>query len=408
MTVLLWLLGLLFFLLVLAVSIGLHESGHMLTAKMFKLDVPKFFVGFGKTLWSFKTKKTEYGFKIFPIGGFVQIQDHSVKEPDLSELKQELENPELTPERKKEIEKEIKKKNDSFIAQRGLLSNVAPWKRIIIYAAGPVVNLVLGVVIIYGVLMGFNSLVINNVVRDVNACSEVGSYQSCEAEKAGIQKGDRILAVDGVRFKESDSFSHALVGKESVTLIIERDGKEIEIISNVFDNYLGVNLTPEFRKLTFAESTDTIGQVFQESIISIAKLPEKMPGVVDQTFTGGERDPEAPSSIVHAGKNYGDTAADIEIPPVNKIQILLTYSGILNLSLGLINLLPLGILDGGRILFAVIDQFKIWGSKITRRKYKPLGEWEITVISTVGTVAIFMFMGMLILSDVVNIFRGQI
>lgn len=406
--VLLWLLGLLFFLLVLAISIGLHESGHMLTAKMFKLDVPKFFVGFGKTLWSFKTKKTEYGFKVFPIGGFVEIQDKSVKEPDLSELNQELENPELTPERKKEIEKEIKKKNDSFIVQRGLLSNVAPWKRIIVYAAGPAVNLVLGIAIIYGVLMGFNSLVINNTVDKVNICSEVGPYQSCEAEKAGIQEGDKILAVDGVRFDETDDFSPALVGKESVSLIVERDGKEIEITSNLFGNYLGVNLTPELRPLTFAESTETIGQVLEESVIAIAKLPEKMPAVVDQTFTGGERDPEAPSSIVHAGKNYGDTAADLEIPPVNKLQILLTYSGILNVSLAIINLIPIGMLDGFKALIAVIDQFKIWGSKIVRKKYKPLGEWEITVMATVGTVAIFLFMGMLILSDVVNIFRGQI
>lgn len=409
MTILLWILGLLFFLVVLAVSIGLHESGHMVVAKAFKLSVPKFFIGFGKTLWSYKTKKTHYGIKMLPLGGFVTIQDNSIEKPDLTELEQKLENPEISDKEKKDIQKEIKKKTNSYIAQSGLLSNVAPWKRILIYLAGPAVNLVLGIVIIYGVLLGFNSLVINNTVEEVNACSEVGQYQSCEAEKAGIQAGDKILAVDGVRYDAIDDFAPALQGKESVDLIVERDGKEIEITSGVFNNYLGVNLTPEYRSLTIGEATDTIINVMEQSVISIAKLPEKMPAVAEQTFTGGERDPEAPSSVVHAGKNYGDTAANIEIPPVNKLQILLTYSGILNLSLGLINLIPiLTLLDGGKITIAVIDQFKIWFSKISRRKYKPLGEWEITVMTAVSAVFVFMFMGMLILSDVVNIFRGQI
>ena len=408
MTVLLWVLGLLFFLVVLMVSVILHELGHYSFAKLFKLNVPKFSMGFGKEVIGFDKWGTRFSLRPIFLGGFVQINDPEVKKPDLTELEQKLENPDLSNKEKKDIQKEIKKKNNAYIAQSGLLSNVAPWKRILIYLAGPAVNLVLGIAIIYGVLLGFNSLVITNVVEEVNSCEKISQYQSCEAEKAGIQVGDKIVEIDGVKYGNIDDFSPALQGKETVDVVVERNGERIAITSGVSDNYLGVNLTPEYRQLTFSESTDTIIEVMQQSLISIAKLPEKMPAVVEQTFTGGERDPEAPSSVVHAGKNYGDTAANIEIPPVNKIQILLTYSGILNLSLGLINLLPLGILDGGRILFAVIDQFKIWGSKITRRKYKPLGEWEITVISTVGTVAIFMFMGMLILSDVVNIFRGQI
>lgn len=408
-TVLLWLLGLLIFLVVLVVSVGLHEAGHMYFGKKFGLKVPKFFVGFGPTLWSFKTKKTEYGIKAVPLGGFVTIEDPKVEEPDTTELEQKIADETISEKERKEHKKKLKKIKDSYILQKGLLSNVEPWKRIIIYAAGPAVNLVLGIGILYTVLMAFDSFVVNNTVQSVNQCSEITASESCEGAKSGIQAGDQIVAIDGERVKPTEDVSPFVKGKEEIDLTVVRDGEEIQIHTGLKNNLIGVNLTPEVRPLNFAEATDTMIGVVDSSIQSLIKLPEKMPAVAKQTFVGGERDPEAPSSVVHAGKTYGDTAADVEIPTASKFQLLVTYSGLLNLSLGIINLIPvLTLLDGGKITIAVIDQFKIWFSKIFRRKYKPLGEFAVTAMTLVSVAIVVGFMGLLMLSDIVNIFRGQL
>src|SRR5699024_12856447 len=71
---LLWGLGVLIFLTIVAVSIGLHEAGHMIVARKLGLKVPRFFIGFGPTLFSKKFKNAEYGIKALPIGGFVEIR----------------------------------------------------------------------------------------------------------------------------------------------------------------------------------------------------------------------------------------------------------------------------------------------------------------------------------------------
>jgi len=408
MTVLLFILGILLFLLMLMTSVALHEGGHMAVAKIFKLNVPKFFIGFGKTLWSFKTDKTEYGIKMLPLGGFVQIEDKNVAKPDVSDLENKVNDETLSDEERKKAKKELKKRMENYTAEKGLLSHVEPWKRILVYLAGPAVNIVLGTALIYGVLMGFNTMVVNNTVETVNSCSTISEGQSCEAEKAGLQPGDTITAIDGNAVKMTENLSPYLVGKDEVSLTIQRGSEEINVESGVVNGFLGINLTPEIRSLTFAESTDTIQEVFVQNLIALSELPAKIPAVAEQTFVGGERDPEAPSSLVYAGKSYGDTSADMELPAKSKIQILLTYSALINLALGLLNLVFVLPLDGGRILIAIIDQFKIWFARIFRKEYRPVGVWEVTAMTATTGLMIFALMGLLMVSDVVNIIRGQI
>lgn len=409
MTVLLFCLGLLFFLVVLMISVILHEFGHYAVAKKFGLNVPKFSMGFGKPLFSFTRWGTKFSLAPIFLGGFVQIDDPNVEKPEVSDLEKRAEDETLTEEERKKSQKELKKRMESYKAQKGLLSYVTPWKRILIYLAGPAVNLVLGIGILYGVLMGFNTMVVNNIVETVNSCSTVSEIDSCEAEKAGILPGDKVVAVNGEKVRLTEDLSTHLRGIDEVNVTVVRDGKEIELTTGIKNGFLGVNLTPEIRPLTFVESTETMQNVFTQSLISISELPAKMPAVAEQTFTGGERDPEAPSSLVHAGKTYGDTSSDMELPAKTKIQLLLQYSGLLNISLAILNLVPfLVMLDGGKVAIAVVDQFKIWFARLFRKEYKPLGEFEITAMAMVSLVFIVGFMGMLMLSDVVNIIRGQI
>lgn len=371
-----WALGLIAFLIVLAISVGLHEGGHMVVAKFFKLEVPRFFVGFGPTIWSKKTAKTEYGLKAIPLGGFVQIEDRT----------QDVDAPE-----------------------RSLLSHVSPWKRILVFAAGPAVNVVLGVVILAVALMATPVQTPTTTVKSTNACVVAANptevTPACAASEVGILAGDKLIKIDGNEVKENADLSRLLKDKETVTVAVDRNGSIETFTVTLKNSKMGINLTsaPVYRN--FEQATSTIGKIFVLNAESIANLPSKLPGVVESIF-GAPRDEEAPSSIIHIGKTYGDVSADTTTTTPDKFQTLLLYSGLFNLGLGLINLLPIPPLDGGRIMIALADAVKIAFSKVFRRKYNPVSNQTVAVLITVSGVAVFGFMALLMLSDIVSISRG--
>lgn len=369
-----WALGLIAFLIVLAISIGLHEGGHMVVAKLFKLDVPRFFVGFGPTLWSIKSKKTEYGIKAIPLGGFVQIEDPS-REKD-------------TPE-------------------RALLSYVAPWKRILVFLAGPAVNIVLGSALLAVALMTTPIQMPTTVVKSTNACAAdaPADAPACSASQVGILAGDKLTKIDGNEIKQNSDLQKFLKGKEKVTVEVDRNGSAQTFAVPLKNSKMGINLTTVPVYKNFSETMSTIGTLISMNAHAVANVPSKLPAVVESIF-GAQRDPEAPSSIVSVGKAYGDVSADTTTTTPDKFQTLLLYSGMFNLGLGLINLLPVPPLDGGRVMIALFDTVKIAWSKVFRKKYNPVSNQTVAVLITVSGVAVFGFMALLMLSDVVQITRG--
>lgn len=369
-----WALGLIAFLIVLAVSVGLHEGGHMGVAKLLKLDVPRFFVGFGPTVWSKKTAKTEYGIKALPLGGFVQIEDPT---------------------------------QEDGAPEKSLLSHVAPWKRILVFLAGPAVNIVLGVGILILTLTMIPVQSPTTQVRSTNICTaeDDASTPSCSASQAGILVGDKVINIDGNEVKVNADLGRLLKDKESVTVQVDRAGTIETFTFPLKNSKMGINLTTEPVYRNFEQASSTIGSIFVLNIEAIVDMPSKLPGVVESIF-GAPRDPEAPSSIISVGKTYGDVSADTTTTTPDKFQTLLLYSGLFNLGLGLINLLPIPPLDGGRIMIALADTVKIAFSKVFRRKYNPVSNQTVAVLIAVSGVAVFGFMALLMLSDIVQISRG--
>lgn len=433
LTIIAWTVGLLAFMVVLMVSIGLHEAGHMAVAKAFKLRVPKFFIGFGPTLWSKKTEHTNYGFKLIPLGGFVEIEDGRVLKTDkqvvlenqvrevetkISDIKLSLKDKTLTEDSKaafnadlKKLDEELKNLNkeyiplyDAYLHERGLLSKISPWKRIFVFIAGPAVNVALGFIILVGVLMSYPSLHVGTSVEAVNSCSNLEAGETCGAAQAGLMEGDKIVAIDGNPVEVVADISPNLDGKDSVTMTVERNGVQETFQVAVVEGMIGINLNTFERSLTFPESMTTLGTVMVANVEAISKLPSKLPAIVSNIL-GSPKDPEAPSSIVSIGKTYGDTSAS-SLPTGDKVQMLLTYSGLLNIGLGLINLAPFLPLDGGRIAIALMDSIKILFSKLTRRAYNPVGVETVKALTLVMVIPVITFMGLLIVSDVLNISRG--
>lgn len=377
-----WILGLLGFILVLAVSIGLHEAGHMGVAKWFKLDVPKFFVGFGPTVWSKKTDKTEYGIKAIPLGGFVMIEDN---------------------------------KRDKNDIETQMLSHVPPYKRVLVFLAGPLVNIVLGTSILLVVLMGYPTQYVTNTIKTVNTCEQVtaGEASACGAETAGLLKDDEILSINGHVIAESDAITEIIADLKTADLEILRNGETIAL-SNVpiTNGKIGINLVIGDRYIGFGEAFSTMGDLFVLNVEALAKLPSKVPAIVEG-IAGKEVKEDIPASVVAVGKTYGDVTASKEITIDNKFKTLLTYSGLLNIGLGFINLLPIMPLDGGRMLIAGIDQLRIWFSKFTKLfkrqwKYTPVSIKMVSNMTLVTATAIFGYMGLIIVSDIMQIIRGSI
>jgi len=139
-TVLLFILGVAIFVLALAVSVGLHELGHMIPAKLFGVKVTQYFVGFGRTLWSTKRGETEYGVKALPLGGYVKLVGMLPPEPgaDPHELRQTntgMFTQLISDARSAELEHIAPGDEDR------LFYRLPSWKKIVVMAGGPTVNL---------------------------------------------------------------------------------------------------------------------------------------------------------------------------------------------------------------------------------------------------------------------------
>jgi len=365
---LLFALGVITFLVILLISVGLHEGGHMVAAKKLGVKVPEFFVGFGSKVWSFKRKGTEYGFRWIPAGGYVRLVDESIEEG----------NP-----------------------QRELLSNIAPWRRQIIYVAGPLVNIILGFAILFATILIYPYNQPIPAVKSVNSCSS--SEVACGAKTVGIEPGDTVVSIDGKSIKESTDLAPQLKGKESVAMEIRRDGKIIDFPKvPVADNRFGVGLQLESIYRSPGEAAGLTMQLVGKSGEAVLQIPSKIPGLFATVFAGAERDPEAPGSVVGAGKTYGDVAATNKIDFSDKVRTFLLIAGGLNMSLGFLNLLPFPPLDGGRMLFAFIDSCRKFTAKIRKKVYTPTPYKWIRIATVIPAMVLFGVMALLIAADIVS------
>lgn len=374
----LFIAGVLLFVLVLVITVGIHEAGHMTAAKLLKLDVPQYSIGFGPKLFTKKTKNTAYHLRAIPLGGFVLINDNRYPEKSY---------------------------------ERESLSRVAPWKRQIVFAAGPAVNLIVGTIVLLGVLMATPYQESANYVGELHECnSEFG----CGALEAGLQEGDEIIQIDGQAVNSFEDLA-IVKGDRPVleTLVVERDGKEVTLNNLAMHYnedteayYMGIEATKDAYR-SVGDAWTFVAYSFKQNIIGLIHMPEKAPAVIANIATG-DKDAEDPASVVAAGKTYGDVAADKEIDYADKAFTFIYWSALFNIGIGLINLAPSLPLDGGRMWIAFCDSFKMRWAKIRKVEYNPVSQQMFTAMSMVSAIIVFGFMALIIMSDVSAIFAGNI
>ena len=370
-------LALLFFALIMA-SIALHEIGHLVPAKIFGVKVTQYFVGFGRTIWSRKRGETEYGFKMFPLGGYVRLVGMYPPEKQsdkpkgwltrLADRARSYEYEEITP------------------ADDGRLFHQKPvWQKVIVMLGGPAMNLLLAFLIFLGINLfqgtwqsTLNVTVVNDCVipagRTPATCQD-GDPQT-PAKQAGVMVGDKVVAFNGHRVSSWDELTDLIRANRdgAATLTVERGGRTMElptvntIIQSVPDRldpaskveagFLGVSPSRELVRGGVIETAGQMWNITRMSLVALASFPVRVWNVGVGLATGAERDINSPISVVGASRVAGEIAVADTVPIQDRAASWLSLLGSVNLFVALLNLVPLLPLDGGHIAGALYEALR--------------------------------------------------
>ncbi|MDO5533077.1 MAG: M50 family metallopeptidase [Propionibacteriaceae bacterium] len=378
--------GLLFFALLMA-SVALHEIGHLLPAKLFGVRVPQYFVGFGRTLWSTRRGETEYGIKLFPLGGFVRLLGMypparpGARQTWLQRFADDARSYEwddITP---------------TDVSAGRLFFQKRTHQKLIIMAGGITMNLLLAFLLFWGVSALHGNWREQPVVRGIQQCiiAEQRDDTTCRptdeptpAAAAGLVAGDRIVSFNGtpiVDYPQLTGLIRANLDRPA-TLVVERDGARVTLptvptrIAGVRDTldpakvvpagWLGVLPTVEKVHGGPVSVLKDMGTMTVQSVVALVQFPVKVWHVVVGMVTGQPRDVYGPISIVGASALAGEAAVQ-EAPIADRAALFASLLGSINLFLALFNLVPLPPLDGGHIMGALWEWVRRTAARLTGR-----------------------------------------
>jgi regulator of sigma E protease len=313
---------LLSFIIVLGILIFFHEFGHFLIARLFGVGVEKFSLGFGPRLIGKKIGRTDYRISAIPLGGYVKMVG---EEPDAEVSPQDL--------------------SVSFTHKHVL-------KRMCIVAAGPIFNILLAVIIFFSIFWVSGAMILKPSVGEVR--------EGSPALAAGLKAGDLITAIDGVTVSNWENMTEIIGASKGKTLeiTVRRAGTD-----KVF------RVTPEL-----VPAKNLFGEDIQRYIIGISasgdvytrelNLFQALTESLKQTYTIVEL------MVIIIGKLItGDISADTIGGPIMiakmagdqakaGISNLIFFIALISVNLAIINLVPIPILDGGHLLFFLIELVK--------------------------------------------------
>ncbi|OGC03423.1 RIP metalloprotease RseP [candidate division WOR-1 bacterium RIFOXYA12_FULL_43_27] len=333
-----------------------HELGHFYFARRAGIRVHEFGFGFGPRLFAVKRGDTVFSLNLVPILAFVRIAgadtEGSTDEDDRN-----------TPENEKFYGKSIK---DRFLSM----------------VAGPVANLLVAFIVL--------TLVFAFVGVPKNITNEIGAItKKSAAEAAGLKIGDKVISIDGKKYASMDKIIekiHKSSGKE-LTLGIERDGKEIFIkAAPQYNKRLKVGLIGFAPKPSYERVNPLMAiyygghQVVMMSVMTVSVLLMLFTGKVSLADLAG------PVGIAQITGQYAQSG----------MLSLLHFLALLNVNIGILNLLPLPALDGGRIVFLAIEAVR--KKAIDPALENKIHQW--------GLILLLGLMAVVTLNDLVRIFRS--
>ncbi len=344
-------------LLVFGFLIFIHEFGHFITARIFKVSINEFSIGMGPTLLSYKSKKTDiqYSVRILPIGGYVAMvgEDEDSDDPNAFNKK-------------------------------------PAWQRFIITAAGATVNIVAGFLatIILVCMIDIGSTTVGGFLTESDF-AEIENIEYVESsESQGLREGDTIVAVGGVRVEIYDELSYEIMrqGHEPVDITVIRGGEELVLEDIRFPTLTEQDQTfgyPDVRVYRVEKNFgNTFGLAFKKAALIMRSCWESIYDLVT-----GRYSISAVSGPVGISSAIGE-AVSAGFASVLNITILIS------INLGFMNLLPIPALDGGRLLTILIEM-------ISRRKVPAKVE---AAINGVGLILLLGLSFLIMIKDVIQLF----
>ncbi len=356
-----FIIGVFVFIVLICISISLHEFGHFFFAKKFNAYISEYMVGFGKVLVSKKKDETTYGIKAILLGGYVKIL--GMFAPGKADRKIYDKKGRITLAEQARIAslEELPKDHTHRAFYRLSVS-----KKIIVLIAGPMMNLflcILSVVVAVNIIgIKQPSTVVDNVHKCIVTNSKNTDSNNCEnkspAYLAGIKSGDKILSVDNHLVKSWSDLSNSIArSKAKVTEIeVERKGKKLRFNLSpmkVGTSYkIGVSPRFETQRLDLLHSGEVIADMAKQTFQIVMRLPLAVYETGKDWYEGNKRSPNSVTSIIGVAKLSGDIAK-VDVPFNEKVVANLMLFASLNMALFIFNLLPFTPLDGGHILTCV-------------------------------------------------------
>ena len=350
---------LILFIIIFGVVVIAHEFGHFLLAKANGIHVVEFAVGMGPSLLSFKKKGTKYSLKLFPIGGACMFEG----EDGL-------------------LTKEGEESQGSFL-------NAGVWGRISTVVAGPIFNFILA--FFFALIMVSMTGVV--AIRDpiVTQVVEDGG-----AEAAGLQDGDRILSINGEKiclYKEISLYMQASYSGGDLEVVYEHDGNRYTTtLTPQYDEASGIYLLGVMN-MDFVEpgGLERLKYAWYEMRYSV-KATYKSLGMI---FRGkvSRQDVAGPVGIAVnvVGKTYDEAKA---YGWESVLLSMLSITMMLSVNLGILNLLPVPALDGGRLVFLLLEVIR----------GKPIPPEKEGMVHFVGLMFFMVLMVFIFFNDLSNIF----
>ncbi|MEG0068768.1 M50 family metallopeptidase [Cetobacterium sp.] len=335
-------------LLLLGVIIFIHELGHFLAARLFRMPISEFSLGMGPELYSYYTGKTLYSIRIIPIGGFVSI--------DGMEVDSKIENG---------------------------FNSKSPFARFVVLFAGVFMNFLMALVVVIGITFttgqGVQNTkpIIGNVLKDAKAA-------------AVLKKNDLIQSIDGFDIQDWTDIGETIAkeskGRDVLDVVVERDGKKLNLsvpLTKVEENKpLMMGIIPEytFKSYNFIDGMEASFKIF-------TGIFKDTLGGIKMLVTGKvkAKDISGPVGIV---KVVGEASRN------GSSGILVWLLVILSINVGIFNLLPFPALDGGRIIFVILE---LVGIKVDKKLEEKL--------HMVGMILLFGLIIFATVNDIFNIIK---
>jgi regulator of sigma E protease len=353
---------LLYALILFGIIIFVHEFGHFLLAKLLGVKVEKFSLGFGPKVVGAKYGETEYLISAFPLGGYVKMLGESPGE-----------------------EEELGEEDKRRAFNRQLL-----WKRFLIVFAGPFFNVLFAAVVFMFIFLA-GIPVLEPVVGEV--------MEDSPALRAGLAVGDRITGIEDTEISEWSQMTDIIYEspEKELTFRISRAGEvfgiritpERKLVKDIFGEdqeigLIGIRSSGEsfIKKYTAADAvslgvTKTV-DISGLTLLSIVKLIQR---VIPADNLGG------PILIFSIASERAEQGA----------RSFFTFMAVISINLGIINLFPIPVLDGGHILFMGVEAVR----------KKPLGENTMMLAQKVGLALILMLLAFAFYNDIVRVITGK-